>query len=160
MALSQAKQRALRGMNHPLLSRHHDSVDSPVASDRIIDNRRKFHTEWNRHFYSVIARIVSGAAVKPPTPRSESLPSVQTNPVTYKPMNKERRNKISKHVQSLQAIRSGLEDIQSEEQNAFDNLPEGLQQAEVGLTSETAIDLLSNAVGEMESVISILEEIE
>jgi hypothetical protein len=75
-------------------------------------------------------------------------------------MNKERRNKISKHVQSLQAIRSGLEDIQSEEQNAFDNLPEGLQQAEVGLTSETAIDLLSNAVGEMESVISILEEIE
>lgn len=54
-------------------------------------------------------------------------------------MNAERRAKIS-------TLRDQLEELQQEEQSAFDNLPEGLQQSERGQASEAAADNLAEAV--------------
>ena len=74
-------------------------------------------------------------------------------------MNANRRKTLSQVIDQIEALKSLMEtvktDIESikeaidterdDEQEAFDNLPEGLQQAERGQTMEQAVEYLDNA---------------
>lgn len=70
-------------------------------------------------------------------------------------MNNDRRDRIRKLISQLEGINSELQDILSEEQDAFDNMPEGLQQGERGEKAQEAISSLESA--SLEDVISNLE---
>ena len=81
-------------------------------------------------------------------------------------MNQDRRAKIEAAVEELrnalstmQELHSTLESLRDEEQEAFDNLPEGLQQADRGQSMEAiasalddAVDTLSSALGDIDNV--------
>lgn len=74
-------------------------------------------------------------------------------------MNKQRRAEIAKLYKRLEklqgeweSIRDGLGDVASEERDAFDSMPESLQQGERGQASEQAADSLENVHSEMENV--------
>ena len=60
-------------------------------------------------------------------------------------MNKDRRDRIAKIKEALEDLRGQIEDLQSEEQEAFDNMPESLQQSERGQASEAAAEALQSA---------------
>ena len=72
-------------------------------------------------------------------------------------MNKQRRNKISEIVQSLKATAEQLENVKSEEEYCFDNMPENLQYSMRGENSQEAIELLDEALENLEEVIDSLE---
>ena len=73
-------------------------------------------------------------------------------------MNKQRRNSIQKALDQLADIRSSVEEINTEEQDAFDNLPESFQDAERGEIIQEAIDFLETATGDLDAVIDSLEQ--
>ena len=60
-------------------------------------------------------------------------------------MNQERRTKIEKLVEQLQDIEGSIRELQEEEQEAFDNLPEGIQGSERGQAMEEAAGNLEQA---------------
>ena len=81
-------------------------------------------------------------------------------------MNKNRREKINMlkvKLQSAQSelkqISSGLSSILSEEQDAFDNMPEGLQSSYRGMCSEDAIDIMEEASDKLDEAIELLGDI-
>lgn len=74
-------------------------------------------------------------------------------------MNKQRKKSISENINLLEKIKSNIEDILSDEEFAFDNMPENLQGSLRGEESETAIDLLSSAISDLENCIDNLNEI-
>ena len=55
-------------------------------------------------------------------------------------MNKDRRARIEKIKEALEDLRGQIEDLQSEERDAFDAMPESLQQSDRGQASEAAAD--------------------
>ena len=81
-------------------------------------------------------------------------------------MNKQRREKIGKlksRIQStqieLKQFSSELSSILNEEQDAFDNMPEGLQSSYRGMCSEDAIDSMEEASEKLDEVIELLNDI-
>ena len=81
-------------------------------------------------------------------------------------MNKQRREKIGKlksRIQStqieLKQFSSELSSILNEEQDAFDNMPEGLQSSYRGMCSEDAIDSMEEASEKLDEVIELLGDI-
>lgn len=81
-------------------------------------------------------------------------------------MNKQRREKISKlkiRFQSTQAelkqLSNELSFILDEEQDAFDNMPEGLQSSYRGMCSEDAIDNMEEASEKLDEVVELLGDI-
>lgn len=81
-------------------------------------------------------------------------------------MNKQRREKINKlkiRFQSTQAelkqLSSELSSILNEEQDTFDNMPEGLQSSYRGMCSEDAIDSMEEASEKLDEVIELLNDI-
>jgi len=81
-------------------------------------------------------------------------------------MNKQRREKINKlkiRFQSTQAelkqLSSELSSILNEEQDTFDNMPEGLQSSYRGMCSEDAIDNMEEASEKLDEVIELLGDI-
>lgn len=74
-------------------------------------------------------------------------------------MNKIRRTKIKEQIEAMEIIKSNIEDILSEEQDAFDNMPESLQYSERGETSQDAIDSLDNAISSLEDALEELQGI-
>ena len=72
-------------------------------------------------------------------------------------MNKQRRAAISKIADELRALGERITDLEGEEQDAFDNLPEGLQDSERGNAMTEAVDTLNSAVSELEGVIETIE---
>jgi len=75
-------------------------------------------------------------------------------------MNKQRRKAITEIVSKLEEIMADLNTLQEEEQEAFDNLPEGLQDSEKGEAMETAAGLLEEAVNSVGDAIDGLGGIE
>lgn len=71
-------------------------------------------------------------------------------------MNKQRRNRI---VDAIYKIESLIQSILDEEQEAYDNMPEGLQGSENGIISEEAQENLDSAIEALEEAIGYLEEI-
>jgi len=84
-------------------------------------------------------------------------------------MNKERRNRIKEIIKMIDDVKnhmdnisSLIDDVMSDEQEAFDNMPEGLQYSERGYMMESYIESLQcacDAINELEfdSVVDQLE---
>lgn len=73
-------------------------------------------------------------------------------------MNNDRRKRITEAQELLSQARAILEIVRDEEQEAYENLPESLQVSERGLKMEDALDILDNAVSDLEDMESGLEE--
>lgn len=74
-------------------------------------------------------------------------------------MNKTRRKWLEKTIATLEDQKLELESICEEEQEAYDNMPESLQESEKGQTMYENIDTLESASSDLENIISNLEEI-
>ena len=79
-------------------------------------------------------------------------------------MNQERRAKIEKLIDQVQTAAfemrefyNELTSLQEEEQEACDNLPEGLQQAERGQQMEAIASALEDALSSLDSAINDVE---
>lgn len=73
-------------------------------------------------------------------------------------MNNKRRSRIDKAINHLEPLLDAVRDILSEEQDAYDNLPENLQDSEKGSVMEDCIQSLEDALDSIEETISCLEE--
>lgn len=74
-------------------------------------------------------------------------------------MNKQRRKMIADVVERLEAAKSDLEMIRDEEQEAFDNMPEGLQGSERGEAMEEGIYQIEEAMDGLDSALDSLQEV-
>lgn len=74
-------------------------------------------------------------------------------------MNKERRTKITKIIKEIEQVKNKLQDVLSEEENVFDNMPENLQCSMRGEESEESIDYMNEAVDALDNAIEQLEGI-
>lgn len=74
-------------------------------------------------------------------------------------MNKQRRKMIADVVERLEATKSDLEMIRDEEQEAFDNMPEGLQGSERGEAMEEGIYQIEEAMDGLDSALNSLQEV-
>ena len=74
-------------------------------------------------------------------------------------MNNERRKKIEKIREDLDGLMALVEELAEEEQEAFDNLPESLQDTERGEAMQTAIDNLDNLQNSLEEAGEYCDEI-
>lgn len=72
-------------------------------------------------------------------------------------MNKARRKQISELYSQVEELLSKLDAIRDDEQEAFDNMPEGIQQGERGELAQSAINNLEDAYNSLESVKENLE---
>lgn len=74
---------------------------------------------------------------------------------------KEERLKALKHcLNMIQDAHNVLEEVRDEEQDAFDNMPEGLQDSERGDMMQDAIVNLDEAVDYLDDVLLSLESVE
>lgn len=73
-------------------------------------------------------------------------------------MNDQRRKAIEAVLADLADLRVRVEAIQQEEQEAFDNMPEGLQQTPNGQASEAAASALDDALAAFDEIESSLDE--
>lgn len=72
-------------------------------------------------------------------------------------MNKDRRKALQGIIDQLTELKEAVESLQEEEQEAFDNLPEGIQFSERGESMEEAISNLEDAVNSIDEAISSIE---
>lgn len=61
-------------------------------------------------------------------------------------MNKDRRRSIERIVDKLNEIQADLTSIRGDEEEAYDNLPEGIQSSERGDSMQEAIDYLMEII--------------
>jgi hypothetical protein len=73
-------------------------------------------------------------------------------------MNSQRRKKVDAVLTELAELRGRIETLQGEEQDAFDNMPEGLQLTERGQASEAAVSALDEALSAFDEAESSLKE--
>ena len=73
-------------------------------------------------------------------------------------MNNDRRKRITEAMEYLSLARETLEVVRDEEQEAYDNLPESLQEGERGQKMAEAADALDTAVSDLEEIENSLEE--
>lgn len=74
-------------------------------------------------------------------------------------MNKARRQQLRKWLEDMENIKSELETICSDEEEAFDNMPDGPKAGPNGMNSEEAVDQMNEAISSLEDAISIIEDI-
>lgn len=74
-------------------------------------------------------------------------------------MNAERRKRLEGVKNKLDELISEVEDITQEEQAAFDNMPEGLQDSERGEKSQECIDNLENLSADISTASENIDEI-
>lgn len=77
-------------------------------------------------------------------------------------MNNERRQKIhdvlaiinySMSEEKIQLVKEKINDILMDEQIAYDNMPEGLQQSERGEISEQSIEAMETAIDNLDAIL-------
>lgn len=73
-------------------------------------------------------------------------------------MNKLRRSQIAKVIAKIEEAKSALESIRDDEQDYFDNMPEGLQCSARGEAAEEAVDLMDEAIDSLDDVVDNLNE--
>ena len=71
-------------------------------------------------------------------------------------MNKARREAISKVIDKVDEARWDLESIRDEEQEAYDNMPENLQESKNGKAIEDGIETLESILENLENITSEL----
>ena len=72
-------------------------------------------------------------------------------------MNKYRRKDIEKIIKHLEEIKEEINNVCSEEQEYYDNIPENLQTSEKAENSQNAISDLENAECSLDDVIDALQ---
>jgi prefoldin subunit 5 len=72
-------------------------------------------------------------------------------------MNKTRRKAIDTLMARLEDLRLDVEYLQEEEQEAFNNIPESLQESEKGEKMQESIDALEEALSNLEEAIENLD---
>lgn len=65
-------------------------------------------------------------------------------------MNKARREAISKVIDKIEEAKWDLDIIKDEEQEAYDNMPEGLQNSEKGETMSEGLETLDSIIYNLE----------
>lgn len=73
-------------------------------------------------------------------------------------MNKTIRKRINELIEGLQSIRNEIEMIAEEEQEKFDNLPEGIQATERGENLEAAAEALQSGMDSIDEAIEYFQE--
>lgn len=73
-------------------------------------------------------------------------------------MNNKRRQQLKMWIERIEAIKSELESICSDEEEYFDKL-ENLQSGPNGMNSEEAIDKMNDAIVCIEEAVEAIEEI-
>lgn len=73
-------------------------------------------------------------------------------------MNAKRRAAIQRIIDKIEELRSDIEALRDEEQEAFDNLPESLQYSEKGERMEEAVSQLEYSDNSFQEVIDYLTE--
>lgn len=71
-------------------------------------------------------------------------------------MNNKRRNQIAALLDRIEEVCTEIEDLQSEEQDYYDNMPESLQGSEKGENAEAAIDALNSATQSLREAVEFL----
>ena len=74
-------------------------------------------------------------------------------------MNKERRKRLEEIQTKINTLLCEIEEIRNEEESAYENLPESLQDSERGENMQEAIDTLQNVYDELEQAASYIEDI-
>lgn len=74
-------------------------------------------------------------------------------------MNNNRRKEIKKVIDTIRTSAEMLENILSDEAEAFESMPESLQSSDNGMVSEEAQGVLEDAISALEEAIESLEEI-
>ena len=74
-------------------------------------------------------------------------------------MNKSRRATLTMIANALEELKSRLETVRDEEQDAFDNMPESLQESERGEAMQEMIDNIDYANDSLDDVISYISEV-
>lgn len=74
-------------------------------------------------------------------------------------MNAQGRKEIAKHIASLNEIKDKVESIMENQQEKYDNMPEGLQDSERADEMLEAVDNLDSAVSSIEEAVEYLENI-
>lgn len=73
-------------------------------------------------------------------------------------MNNQRRLLIEKAKKQISEVEEMIEKALEDEQDSYDNLPEGIQMSERGEKMEDAISSLENAVEKIAEIIECLDE--
>lgn len=73
-------------------------------------------------------------------------------------MNKPRRKELERALAMIAEARDIIESCKDEEQEAFDNLPESIQYGEQGERMEGFIDILENAIDQLDEVGTEIED--
>lgn len=73
-------------------------------------------------------------------------------------MNAARRKELDKAFSQIEEAKSIIEAVKDEEQEAFDGMPENMQQGDRGSAMESAVSNLEDAIGEMENVLANIED--
>lgn len=74
-------------------------------------------------------------------------------------MNKTRRKQLEECVTRMESVKGDIENILSDEQWAFDSMPEGLQASARGMESEDAIGNMEDAVSSLDDAIASIGNI-
>lgn len=74
-------------------------------------------------------------------------------------MNKARRKELSKAIDMLYEALNIIESVSIEEGDAYDNLPESLQDSDRGQAMQDYIDIMDDAYSTIEDSITNLEEV-
>lgn len=74
-------------------------------------------------------------------------------------MNKARRQKLQNIIDTLEEQRMQMNYVQYDEQEAYDNLPENIQDSDRGSDMNDNINDLESAVSDLEEIISNLQSI-
>ena len=72
-------------------------------------------------------------------------------------MNKIRRKNLQSIIDQLEELKGSLEDLQAEEEEYRDNIPENMQDSERYEKADDACDNLSDAVDSLEEAIACIE---
>lgn len=75
-------------------------------------------------------------------------------------MNKKSRALVAEIIERLRRCHEDLEGVKDDEQEKFDNMPEGLQESERGQAIQNVADSLEEICEDLGGVISDLEELE
>lgn len=75
-------------------------------------------------------------------------------------MNNERRKRIANVISKLEEAKEELDSLRDEEQEAYDNMPESLQESDRGYAMEEAVDNLESAYNSVEEAVDTLNGIE
>ena len=75
-------------------------------------------------------------------------------------MNAQRRKQLNAAIAKIEEAKIDIESLQSEEQEAFDNMPESIQCGDRGQAMEQTADALQQAVDELENTLHDLTGIE